>query len=209
IPARKSRWSPDQFSSMTASFSPNVVRARPNPDFRRRSASSLPSWWGMETTRGRDMVGSRRRTIEDGRRITHRPLDLILICPLSPVVRLSAGRVTLHAARIGGGATPAALARRCREAAFRPVRPNLDEMAAALELAHGRLRQPALDDEHARPSGARPERARKMLGVPRWRVDRLLQVHARVDMTQQELGRPLVLLVAARRAPGEVGFAVA
>ena len=48
-----------------------------------------------------------------------------------------------------------------------------------------------------------------MLGVPGRRVDRLLQVHAGMDMAQEELRDPLVLLVAAGRAPGEVGLAVA
>ena len=45
--------------------------------------------------------------------------------------------------------------------------------------------------------------------MPRRGVDRLLQIHAGMDVAQEELGRPLVLLIAARRAPGEVGFAVA
>ena len=42
----------------------------------------------------------------------------------------------------------------------------------------GLARQPALDHQHARARGARPERDREMLGVPGRRVDRLLQVHA-------------------------------
>ena len=48
-----------------------------------------------------------------------------------------------------------------------------------------------------------------MLGVPGRRVDRLLQVHAGMDVAQEELRDPLVLLVAAGRAPGEVRLAVA
>ena len=67
----------------------------------------------------------------------------------------------------------------------------------------------ALDDQHAGPRGARPERNREMLGMPGRRVDRFLQVHTGVDVAQEELRRPLVLLVAAGRAPGEIGFAVA
>ena len=38
--------------------------------------------------------------------------------------------------------------------------------------------------------------------VPGRRVDRLLQVHAAMDVAQEHLRDPLVLLVAARRAPG-------
>ena len=48
-----------------------------------------------------------------------------------------------------------------------------------------------------------------MLGVPGRRVDRLLQIHAGVHVAQEELRDPLVLLVAAGRAPGEIGLAVA
>ena len=48
-----------------------------------------------------------------------------------------------------------------------------------------------------------------MLAVPGRRVDRLLQVHAAMDMAQEHLGDPLVLLVAARRAPAHVRLAVA
>ena len=48
-----------------------------------------------------------------------------------------------------------------------------------------------------------------MLGVPGRRVDRLLQVHAGMDVAQEELRDPLVLLVAAGRAPGEIRLAVA
>src|SRR5262249_37608595 len=49
----------------------------------------------------------------------------------------------------------------------------------------------------------------EMLGVPGRRVNRLLQVHAGMDMAQEELRAPLVLLVAARRTPGEIRLAVA
>ena len=44
-----------------------------------------------------------------------------------------------------------------------------------------------------------------MLGVPGRGVDRLLQIHAGVDVAQEKLRDPLVLLVAAGRAPGEIG----
>src|SRR5262245_28879211 len=110
--------------------------------------------------------------------------------------------IGLHAARIGGGAATPAVARGGGEPALAPVGVDLDDMAAALELLHGRRRQPALDHQHARPGGARPERDREMLGVPRWRVDRLLEIHLGVDVAHEQLRRPLILLVAAGRAPG-------
>ena len=42
-----------------------------------------------------------------------------------------------------------------------------------------------------------------------WRIDRLLQIVPGVDVAQEELRDPLVLLVAAGRAPGQIRFAVA
>src|SRR4029077_20868536 len=91
--------------------------------------------------------------------------------------------VTLHAARIGGGAAAAADAGRRRETAFRPVGADLDLVAAALELVDGLWRHAAFDHQEAGMRGARPERAREMLGMPGRRVDRFLQIHAGVDMT--------------------------
>ena len=48
-----------------------------------------------------------------------------------------------------------------------------------------------------------------MVGVEVRRVDRLLQVLPQVDVTQEDVQRPLLLLVAAGRAPREVRLAVA
>src|SRR5579863_3492979 len=48
-----------------------------------------------------------------------------------------------------------------------------------------------------------------MFGMPGGRVDSLLQVQAGVDMAQEELRDPLILLVAAGRAPGKIRLAVA
>src|SRR5262252_1472026 len=61
---------------------------------------------------------------------------------------------------------------------------------------------PALDHERVGGRRARPERRCEMLGVPGRRVDRFLQVHATMHVAQEELRGPLVLLVAAGRAPG-------
>src|SRR5215207_4940186 len=118
-------------------------------------------------------------------------------------------RVALHAARIGGGPEAAAIARGGGEASFRPVLADLDDVAAAPQFLDGGFRHPPLHDDDAGPRLARPERGREMLRVPGGRVDGLLQVVAGMDVAQEELRNPLVLLVAARRAPGEVGLAVA
>ena len=77
------------------------------------------------------------------------------------------GGVALHPARIGGGAAATALARGGGEAPLAPIGVNLDDMTAAPQFLHRRLRQPALHHQDARPRGARPERDREMLGVPR------------------------------------------
>ena len=50
---------------------------------------------------------------------------------------------------------------------------------------------------------------REMFRVPCGRVDRFLHVHLAMNVPKEELRRPLVLLVAAGRAPREIGFAVA
>src|SRR5580704_18218609 len=110
--------------------------------------------------------------------------------------------VPLHAARIGGGAAARADARCRGEAAFRPVRADLDLVAAALELGDGLLRHAAFDHQQAGLCRAWPERAREMLGMPGRRVDRLLQIHAGMNVAEKELRDPLILPIAARRAPG-------
>src|SRR3546814_8725877 len=65
-----------------------------------------------------------------------------------------------------------------------------------------------LEHQGVRPRLAWPERARAMLAVERGRVDRFLQVQPMMQVAQKEDQRPLILLVAAGRAPGEVGLAV-
>jgi hypothetical protein len=80
-------------------------------------------------------------------------------------------------------------------------------MAAAGEFGSPRLGKAAFEHDDAGPHGARVERARQMLGMKGRAVDRLLQVHAVMDVVQQQ--RLLILLVAARRAEGEVQRATA
>ena len=88
-------------------------------------------------------------------------------------------------------------------------RPDFDLVAARAQLLHRRFRHAQLDHHHAGTRLSRPERGREMLGVPGRRVDRFLQVHARMHVAQEELRDPLILLVAAGRAPGEIRLAVA
>src|ERR1700694_4441564 len=113
----------------------------------------------METTSGLDMAGTRGRMSDISRHdssLRRRSRFLTTdIGSLSP-----AGCVALHAARIGGGTAPATLARGGGEPAFGPVRRDLDDMAATLELADARFRHTPLDGEHARARRARPARGR-------------------------------------------------
>src|ERR1041384_1963772 len=99
----------------------------------------------------------------------------------TPGAILAPRSVALHAARIGCGFAAHAVLRGGGEAAFRPFRLDLDDMAAARELVAGLLRHSLFDLEHAGPRGAGPERDREVLGMPCRRVDRLLQVHLGVD----------------------------
>ena len=48
-----------------------------------------------------------------------------------------------------------------------------------------------------------------MFGVPGWRVDRFLQIHPAVDMAQEHLRDPLILTIAAGRAPAQIRLAIA
>src|ERR1700690_4262671 len=87
------------------------------------------------------------------------------------IFALSCSRVALHAARIGGGAAAAADAGGRGEATFGPIGTGLDDMAAALQLIGRGLRHAIFHHQHAGPRGARPERDREVLGMPRRRVD--------------------------------------
>src|SRR5580700_3618103 len=97
-------------------------------------------------------------------------------------------------------------------------------LAAALRRRPSREAAVSRPSDHAGPTsttwprfssslrlsaGARPERDREVLGMPSRCIDRLLEIEPCVDVAQEELRRPLVLLVAAGRAPGEVGLAIA
>src|SRR5271168_2830445 len=82
------------------------------------------------------------------------------------VMGLASGRVALHAAGVGGGAAAAADFRGGGQAALRPVRTDLDDVAAAAQGLDGCLGNTVLDHHHAGACGARPERDREMLGMP-------------------------------------------
>jgi hypothetical protein len=66
-----------------------------------------------------------------------------------------------------------------------------------------------LDGEVPGTGAPRVERARERFGVVVGRVNRHLEVHPEVGVGQERVQGPLVLLVAARGAQGEVRLAVA
>ena len=66
-----------------------------------------------------------------------------------------------------------------------------------------------LGGQARRLPGARPERARHMVVVEHRRVDGFLQIHAVMNMAQEEHQFPLLLLVTARRAERQIGLAFA
>src|SRR5712691_10415964 len=158
------------------------------PTAKKRVATAIPNWPVMSSRAMIDQV------------------IYALSRHLSP---LSSGRVALHAAGIGGSATAAADLRGGGEAAFRPVGTGLHDMPAALQAIDGRPRHAVLDHEHAGPRGARPEREREMRIMRSRGVDRFLQVHFGMNMPQKELRGPLILLIAAGRAPCQIRLAVA
>src|SRR3954452_12601705 len=80
-------------------------------------------------------------------------------------------RVALHAARIGRRLAALAVARGSRQAALGPVRTDLELVSALLEFVLARFRHTALDHQHARTRGTRPEGREEMLGVPGRRID--------------------------------------
>src|SRR5262245_41156419 len=88
-------------------------------------------------------------------------------------------------------------------AALLPVAEDHDLVAPRLQRIPCPLRDAPLYHQPPRVLCPRIERAREVQGVERRRVQRRLHVHPELDHVQEELQRPLVLLVAARRAERE------
>ena len=82
-------------------------------------------------------------------------------------------------------------------------------MAAAPKLVDDRRREPGLQSQRPRRDAARVEGRDQVIGVELGRVDRLLQVQPAIDMAQEDVKAPLLLLVATGGAPGEPGLPLA
>ena len=122
---------------------------------------------------------------------------------------LTADRVSLHAAWVGPGLQQAVLARDRADAAERPIACDLDLVPALAELLYDLLAEARLDLDLQRLALARIERAREVIRVEARRVDRGLQVQPAIDVLQEEVQRPLILLVAAGRAERQIRIAAA
>src|SRR3546814_11400358 len=97
----------------------------------------------------------------------------------------------------------------CAQTTLAHVAAAISEMPCQTELLDGGGGQSHRDDVLARASLPRKEAAGEVGRLPGRRVDRRLEVHAVMDVAQEEDDRPLVLTVAARRAERHPRFAVA
>src|SRR6188508_959729 len=112
---------------------------------------------------------------------------------------LPADGVALHAAWVRSRLEEAVgLARDRRHAAERPGRMQRDVVASPLEVGDGPRGEPRLEGERLPDEAPRMERRDEMVGVELRRVDRRLQVEAAVDVAQERMQRPLLLLIPAR-----------
>ena len=124
--------------------------------------------------------------------------------------RSAADGVPLHAAGVGGRVEHPAIPGHRADPAQRPRRPHRDLVPQAAQLGqHPRSRRAPPREPPAATDSRGVERRREVPGVERGRVDRLLQVHPGQHVPQEEGQRPLVLLVPAGRAEGQVRLTAA
>src|SRR5262249_36600014 len=107
-----------------------------------------------------------------------------------------------------GVALPPPRGRRCaqlsvllldrRGTSERPVGPDGDLMAAGAQILHVVRAEPPFERERPWREPARIERRDEVVGVELRCVDRLLEVEAAIDVSEEDVERPLLLLVAAR-----------
>src|SRR5581483_93128 len=117
--------------------------------------------------------------------------------------------VALHAAGVGGGVEHAVAAGHRAHPAERPGRPDVHDVPPSAQLRNNVRPDPGLDVEHLRLRLAGVERGWHVRRVERREVDGLLEVHAEPHVVEEERQRPLVLLIATRRAERQVRLTVA
>src|SRR5262245_15760264 len=117
--------------------------------------------------------------------------------------------VALHPARIRRGLEQTVVTGDRADASERPLARHVEVVTASAELLHDVVAEAGLDLHLPWFAVARVEGARKVVGVEARRVDRLLEVQTPIDVVDEEVERPLVLLVAARRPKREVWLTAA
>lgn len=122
---------------------------------------------------------------------------------------LASSRVRLHSSRVRRGSQPAVRTRSRRQSAFRPILSDFDDMTTRAQVLDRLIGNATFKNKHAGARETWPERGREMFSMPGGGVDRLLQIMPGMNMAKQKLRRPLILLVATRRSPGEVRFTAA
>src|SRR5260370_23301462 len=105
--------------------------------------------------------------------------------------------VRLHLARRRGAAHQAVSQAYRAHASQRPRPGDGQIVAACAQFSERALRKARFGGHLAELHRTRRERARKMRGLKRWRIDCGLKIHAAVHMLKEQLDRPLVLLAAA------------
>jgi hypothetical protein len=105
-------------------------------------------------------------------------------------------RIALHASWISRCLHAIFFARGGDKSPLRPVRSDLDDMPTFLQFADGGVRHSVFNDKHAGSGGTGPERRGKMLTVPCGSVDRFLEIVGSMNVAEEELWNPLVLLVS-------------
>src|SRR5262249_26859374 len=114
-----------------------------------------------------------------------------------------------HPARVRRCAQLSVLLLDRRDTSERPVGPDGDLMAAGAQILHVVRAEPPFERERPWREPARIERRDEVVGVELRCVDRLLEVEAAIDVSEEDVERPLLLLVAARCSPREPGLSVA
>src|SRR5581483_8080304 len=128
---------------------------------------------------------------------------------IDQVMELAPRGVALHAAGVGRGPAACPDLGSGGQTAFRPVRADFDNVSALSQIVDRGAGHAVFEHQHAGPGGARPERRGEMFGMPGRRIDGFLQIQFGVNVPQEELRDPLILLISAWRAPRKIRLAVA
>src|SRR5207302_4946893 len=94
------------------------------------------------------------------------------------------------------------------DATERPVRLDADLVPAAAQVVDHLRAEPSFERKRPPREPTRVEGRDEVIGVELRGVDRLLQVEPAIDVPEEDVEGPLLLLVAARRPPREPRLAL-